>query len=53
MSNRKDKSVVYESMGEQLQKMIQQEQLQPLRKYNLKIMLNSIREIEQELKRSE
>lgn len=53
MSNRKDKSIVYESMGEQLQKMIQKEQLQPLRKYNLKIMLNSIGEIEQDLKRSE
>lgn len=52
-SNRKDRSIVYENMGELLQKMIQQEQLQPLRKYNLKIMLNSVREIEQDLKGGE
>ncbi|UHA75738.1 P-loop NTPase fold protein [Paenibacillus sp. 481] len=48
-TNTKEKSIVYERMGEQLQKMIQEEDLQPLRRHNLKTMLNSIRKIEQDL----
>lgn len=51
-SDRKEKSIIYERIGERLEKMIETEQLQSLRKHNLKIMLKSIREIEGGLKKN-